>query len=41
MGVVRKFTAAFFVSFIVAVIVPDIEGIQNIAIFYELEQLVR
>jgi len=37
-----NFTAFFFVSFIVAIFVPDIEGSQNKVIcFYELEQLVQ
>jgi len=38
-----NFAAAFFVSFIVTVIVPDIEGIESKVAKYvfELEQLVQ
>jgi len=36
-----NFTAACLVSFIVAVFVPDIEGIKNKVMFFEMEQLVQ
>jgi len=43
MGVLSdNFTAGFFVSFIMTVFVPDIEGIQKKVIYvYKYEQLVQ